>query len=100
MLTGVETQIDSRVVAAVGAAMVDIFENGYCWVLRFEEAGRFNRLTLGQDKRRLIQLRDAFERALFGFHGLGRTIMVGGVEFGAVEARQMRDLLAKVVAHG
>lgn len=83
--------------AEIGQAMVDVFHNGYFWVMRFAEGRAHNRLMLGQDLRQIARLRDAFERALFGFHGLGRRVMVGGVEFGAVEARQMRDLLALVL---
>jgi hypothetical protein len=92
--------LDRRFAAEVGQAMVDIFYNGCFWVMRFADGRAHNRLMLGQDLRQITRLRDAFERALFGFHSQFPIVMVGGVAFNVFEARAMRDLLAMVLAHG
>ena len=95
---GEQVELQGQLVGEVGQATVDIFHNGYFWVMRFAEGQRHNRLILGQDNRQLTRLRDAFERALFGFHSQFPIVMVGGVAFNVFEARAMRDLLARVLA--
>lgn len=86
--------------AEVGAVTVNIFHNGYLWVMRFCDAsGKIhNRLVLGQHTRQLVRLRGAFDRGLFGFHSQFPFVMVGGIQFSVFEARAMRDLLARALA--
>lgn len=95
---GEQVELQGQLVGEVGQATVDIFHNCCFWVMFFAEGQRHNRLILGQDKRQLTRLRDAFERALFGFHSQFPIVMVGGVAFNVFEARAMRDLLARVLA--
>ena len=90
--------LENDFTAEFGGTRVDVFHNGYFWVMRFAEGKSHNRLILGQDKRQLTRLRDAFERALFGFHSQFPIVMVGCVAFNVFEARAMRDLLARVLA--
>ena len=101
---GEQVELQGQLVGEVGQATVDIFHNGYFWVMRFAEGQRHNRLILGQDNRQLTRLRDAFERA-FGADcpepvegSQFPIVMVGGVAFNVFEARAMRDLLARVLA--
>lgn len=90
-------QANGTFTAEVGRATVDIFHNGYFWVMRFAQGERHNRLMLGEDLAQITALRDAFVRALQGFHSQFPMIMVGGVAFNVEEARAMLDLLALVL---
>jgi hypothetical protein len=83
--------------AQVGRAKVELFHNGYHWVMRFAEGGRHNRLLLGQNAGQMWRLSGAFWLALRHFHSQSPMVMVGGVPFNVAEARAMFTLLNAVL---
>lgn len=86
-------------VGKAGDSELQVFHNGFGWVMRFLAPSGDNRLVIGDDNR-LRDMWAAFDRVTSRHVSLYPIVMVHGVAFHIAEARAVRALIGRVLWEG